>query len=225
MSSTFNRGLLVFIAVVVLVFVCPTPIPDWHKSPGRWDYKYKHHEWDYWEKDFIEQGRNALISQLLKKYFNSTIPRLLDVGCGYGMQLDYLPRKWETYYTGIDFSPEAIHEAKRKHAVRFKRAKFANISVEAFVAGHQRYDGIIFNEVLYYVNLTDVLPRYGSYLSSDGYIITSNYLGFGAKKENVDLQGELVKYYQLVDQVVLSRPSDGLTFHISSFRPKAKPVG
>ena len=213
------REVILAIVVAFIFSVVSTPIPDWHKSPGRWDYKYKHHEWDYWEIDFIEQGRNALISQLLKKYFNSTIPRLLDVGCGYGMQLTYLPRKWETSYTGIDFSPEAIREAKRKHSVRFRRANFFNISIEAFDPGGRQYDAIIFNEVLYYVNLTDVLPRYRQYLSSEGYVLTSNYLGFGDKKENVDLQGQLLKYYRVVDQVALSRPSDGLTFHISSFRP------
>lgn len=218
------RVILLLIVAVFALNVVPTPIPDWHKSPGRWDYKYKHHEWDYWERDFIEQGRNALISQLLKKYFNSTIPRLLDVGCGYGMQLTYLPRKWETYYTGIDFSSEAIREANRKHSSRFHRASFFNISVEAFDAGGRQYDAIIFNEVLYYVNLTEVLPRYGRYLSPDGYVITSNYLGFSEKKENLDLQGQLLKYYRMVDQVALSRPSDGLTFLISSFKPYLRPT-
>ena len=173
----------------------------------------------------MEQGRNALIAQLLKKYFNSTVPRLLDVGCGYGMQLSFLPRKWEINYTGIDFSYEAILEAKRKHAVRLKRPKFFNISIEAFTAGRGQYDSIIFNEVLYYVNLTEVLPRYASYLATDGYIITSNYMGFKNKKENVDLQGEILKYYRMEDQVSLTRPADGLTFSISSFRPKPVPSG
>ena len=213
------------VASIAVVIVFSVPIPDWHKSPGRWDYKYKHHEWDYWEKDFLEQGRYALIAQFLKKYFNSTVPRVLDIGCGYGMQLDFLPRKWEIHYTGIDFSTEAILEARRKHAVRSRRPTFHNISVEAFSAHRGQYDSIIFNEVLYYVNLTEVLPRYAGYLSTDGYVITSNYMGFKGKKENVDLQGEIVKYYRLVYQVSLSRPSDGLTFSISSFRPIIKRSG
>ena len=193
------------------------------RHTGRWDYKYSHNEWDYITKDSIELGRISLIGMLLKNYLrrnSSSSASILDVGCGFGTLLDHIPKKWETGYVGIDFSQEAIKAAKHKH-VNFTGAQFINISVEAFHAV-STYDAIVFNEVLYYVNLTDVLPRYASYLTTTppGYIITSNYLGMKSKNENQGLQLELKRHYRLVDEMVLTRPSDGLTFNIGSFQKK-----
>jgi 2-polyprenyl-3-methyl-5-hydroxy-6-metoxy-1,4-benzoquinol methylase len=198
------------------------PIRDWHKSPGRWDYKYTHGEWDYWQTDFIELGRNAMIGTLLKKHFGdrAETPRILDVGCGYGMQLEHLPRKWEAHYTGIDFSPAAIERAKAKHR-RFQHATFLNISVEAYTppSPTARFDAIVFNEVLYYVNLTDTLPRFASYLASPhGLVVASTYAQ--GRTKNDYLYPRMLQYYTLVDQVAMTRPSDGLTFNISALRPR-----
>ena len=160
---------------------------------------------------------------LLKNYLRrnySSPPNILDVGCGFGTLLEHIPKKWENRYLGIDFSLEAIKAAKRKH-LKFTGAQFVNISVEAFRATSS-YDAIVFNEVLYYVNLTEVLPRYASYLTTNppGYIITSNYLGMKSKSENQGLQLELKRHYRLVDEMVLTRPNDGLAFNIGSFQKK-----
>ena len=201
-------------------------ILDWHKSPGRWDYKYSHNEWDYIAKDSIELGRTSLIGMLLKNYLRrnsssgSNFANILDVGCGFGTLLDIIPRKWERGYVGIDFSQEAIKQAKHRH-LKYTGAQFINVSVEAFRAA-SNYDAIVFNEVLYYVNLTEVLPRYASYLTTNppGYIITSNYLGMRSKSENQGLQLELKRHYHLVDEMVLTRPNDGLSFSIGSFQKK-----
>lgn len=213
---------MIVTALVLLAAAAAVPIPDWHKSPGRWDYKYIHGEWDYWLTDFIELGRNAMIGTLLKKHFGhpNAGPRILDVGCGYGMQLDHLPHKWEQHYTGIDFSPVAIEKAKAKHR-RFQHATFLNVSVESFVppSPTMRYDAIVFNEVLYYVNLTDTLPRFASYLARPhGLVVASTYAQ--GRTRNSDLHARILQYYTVVDQVTMIRPADGLTFNISALRPR-----
>jgi 2-polyprenyl-3-methyl-5-hydroxy-6-metoxy-1,4-benzoquinol methylase len=210
---------------------------QWHKHSGNWDHQYNIGEWNYWESDSIEMGRYSLIAVLLRKYFknsNSTSPvRVLDVGCGTGLLLDYIPKKY--HYLGIDFSSKAIEEANRKHQSRLTssphaHASFVQTSVENFTeAAHSRgvkFDAIIFNEVLYYVSLTE-LPRYATFLSNregGAYIITSNYLGLQSKRENANLHEEISKFFprQQVDHMSLSRPADGLSFNITSYKARGK---
>jgi len=43
---------------------------------------------------------------------------ILDVGCGYGRLLEFLPKTWKGDYLGIDISPDLIGVARRIHPER-----------------------------------------------------------------------------------------------------------
>ena len=58
-------------------------------------------------------GQDTRLAKLCSKY-NFVGKNILDLGCGYGDLLDYLPENINSYL-GIDIVPEFISEAKRKY--------------------------------------------------------------------------------------------------------------
>ena len=71
---------------------------------------------------------------------------ILDVGCGEGTLSDYLNNDQREKYLGIDLSKEAVRLGKLKRP----GIKFKSTNAENFVP-RQKFDVIIFNEVLYYM--------------------------------------------------------------------------
>jgi len=226
---------------ILLILSFNAVLSEWWKSPLTWNNQYTTKVWTYWERDSIEMSRYAIISTLLaRKYFNSSttedIPRILDVGCGSGLLLEYLPRRFGQRYVGIDFSLTAIELAKKRHLHQSKssgnirgtnhtermRPTFLNTNAETYQGEHGPFDVIIFNEVVYYFSLKDVLPRYVSYLSkaTTSYIVMSNYLGFRSAPENVKLHEDVSVHFRehQIDQISLGRTSDGLSFNVTSYR-------
>lgn len=76
-------------------------------------------------------------------------PRVLDVGSGDGILLEFLEKKWGkdmiSTYTGVDLSEAMVMEARR----RYPKATFLH---QDFLSFHhdQPYDTIIFNEAFHY---------------------------------------------------------------------------
>ena len=88
---------------------------------------------------------------------------VLDVGCGEAVLRSYLPN---SNYFGIE--PSA--KASRGHA------KVERSTAESFAAGNQRWDCIVFNEVLYYSeDPLCLLHKYSHFLNPDGRMVISIY--------------------------------------------------
>jgi 2-polyprenyl-3-methyl-5-hydroxy-6-metoxy-1,4-benzoquinol methylase len=92
---------------------------------------------------------------------------VLDVGCGEAVLADYLPGS--VTYVGIEPSVKAAAVASAKVHCRHSTA-------ENFVAGEERWDCIVFNEMLYYSQAPQgLLLKFSKLLRPNGIIIISIY--------------------------------------------------
>jgi 2-polyprenyl-3-methyl-5-hydroxy-6-metoxy-1,4-benzoquinol methylase len=92
---------------------------------------------------------------------------VLDVGCGEAVLADYLPKCVD--YTGIEPSAKASASATAK-------APCHHTTAEGFISGEERWDCIIFNEMLYYSQAPQaLLLKFSRLLRPNGIIIISIY--------------------------------------------------
>ena len=71
---------------------------------------------------------------------------VLDLGCGPGDMLDYLP---DVDYLGIDLSPKYVAEAQRRHRRR-ARARFVQMDVRALTDIGERFDLVLAQGLLHH---------------------------------------------------------------------------
>jgi 2-polyprenyl-3-methyl-5-hydroxy-6-metoxy-1,4-benzoquinol methylase len=137
------------------------------------------------------------------------------VGCGTGILHSYLKDVGFARYKGIDFSAAAIMEAS-KAADQSSRFEVAEGS--AYSDG-QRYDVIIFSEVLYYFeDCLSLLRHYRKSLSGGGRFIVSMVLG-----THSDRHWALIEQDHNVEEAIQVRNRSGVTWnckliHVTSER-------
>ena len=105
--------------------------------------------------------------------------RLLDIGCGSGNHLLPLARHCGAV-TGIDVSPDLLAAAKvaaREQGLR--NVTLVQGSGDAFDIGRQRFDIVICNFAIYYMDAPEVIRRMASHLTREGVA----YVG-GSPDEN-----------------------------------------
>lgn len=140
---------------------------DREDSPisASWDGRYERGYGELMERD-CERERYQAIGQIV-----ATLPAhssLLDVGCGVGTMADYLPT---LDYTGVDISHKALAIAQNRHS-----GTFICSDAEGFHI-YKKFDVILFNETLYYLeDPLEQLARYREFLSDGGSIIVSVWL-------------------------------------------------
>ena len=124
-------------------------------------------QWDYLDGP-AEMPRYATIFGYARA--SNSHASVLDVGCGAGILLHWLDRDIERY-VGIDLSSTAIEQARSQHlldSARFEVADAATFNT------NDRFDIIVLNEILYYMNSPDsLLYRYENFLKPDGTLIIS----------------------------------------------------
>ena len=132
-----------------------------------WDQEYKAGRWDFLS-ELSEMPRYAVIAGCLK-LMSTKGSRVLDVGCGTGLLLEWLALEMQHQYVGIDISKAAIEQARARHPkhVHFELADAANYEPKS------SFTFVIFNEVLYYMDPERVLERYRAFLRPDGFFIIS----------------------------------------------------
>ncbi len=136
------------------------------------------------ETNPVERSRSAIIGGVLTQlhaanHINMTI---LDVGCGEGAIVDFLPPSHTSLYVGVDLSSEAIKLAQQKRgslsSFRSNIIQFVSSSAHEYEPSspHQTFDVIIFSEVLYYTEYETIINQYNDYLSKpNGIMIISVY--------------------------------------------------
>jgi SAM-dependent methyltransferase len=99
-----------------------------------------------------ERARRRLVDDFLRPFQGA---RLLDVGCGTGSLLDYLPKEVE--YVGFDLNPAYIEAACERYG---ERAKFFCVRVgsERNVIGGSDFDFVVATSLLHH--LTDDEARH-----------------------------------------------------------------
>ena len=164
----------------------------WFKKKLRWNYKYKKGKWDFMANEDLRY--NTIVKYI--KNTNLSKPSILDLGCGYGALNDFLKPDDYGSCLGVDISSVAVVRANSRN---FVNSEFIAKDIHQFFP-HQKFDVIIFNEVLYYLdNQLDVVERFATYLNPNGYFIFSFY---GIRE---DLIHEIEKRYTLIQKEIISQ--------------------
>ncbi len=120
----------------------------WHNDKARWDRSYQRGHWSY--LDSAQQGpRHHVIGDLLRG-LGDDASSVLDVGCGTGALVPYLPET-VSRYVGIDISGEAVRLCRERVDTGPDVAFLATSFDEYVPVGDFRV--VVFNEMLYYYPL------------------------------------------------------------------------
>jgi len=120
--------------------------------------------------DLLDKERSPEMTEVVKKYIGQG--DILELGCGVGTLADTLGPEAFKSYVGVDASREAISKA-----LRTKNAKmdFVVGDIQSYKC-KRKYDLIIFEESLYYVNpffRRRVLKKNAQHLKDNGLFIVT----------------------------------------------------
>ena len=141
-------------------------MPQLKVSKNKWEKEFSAGQWDYLDSTPAERARSAVIGMLCQYYFPKG--KILDVGCGLGTTVDFLNIDQRQKYLGLDISEEAIKKAGKKKT-DFLVSDFNNFK------SSKKFDVIIFNEVLYYMDENSAFEQALNILTRNGIILISLY--------------------------------------------------
>ena len=177
----------------------------WIKKKFSWNLKYFQGKWKFMETENIRyESIYKLINVKDTKY------AILDLGCGYGTLLNYFKKEDYSNYLGVDLSNYVISKAKKRN---YLKSDFLSYNIQKFTP-QTKFDVIIFNEVIYYLdNPLKELVRYSNYLNEGGFIIISI---FGVREDLIEqFKGKL----NLESHVTIKK-DDRLIWGLSKFTKK-----
>jgi 2-polyprenyl-3-methyl-5-hydroxy-6-metoxy-1,4-benzoquinol methylase len=133
----------------------------------QWNDEYANGKWDYLGENTSEKSRSAVIAMYCQHFASSG--RILDVGCGKGTLFEFLNDRQKNNYFGIDVSEVAVAEARQRVGLKAVVEDADKFHTE------EKFDIIIFNEVLYYLDYRAALIKYSSLLNENGIVIISMF--------------------------------------------------
>ena len=135
---------------------------------------------------------------------------VLDVGCGDGILRTHLHADSFSRYVGVDF-PQAIDRARQREDAR---TSFVASDMRAFTPA-ERFDVIVFNESLYYVDdAIAELDRYAAFLGPGGVFLVSMH----RKPKSEGIWNGIGGRFQMIDRVTIGNRA-GVEWIIGAFRP------
>lgn len=164
-----------------------------------WDQSYRVGEWDRL-RDLHEAAHYHVLAAFGSRL--SPGASVLDIGCGEGIMAPVMLEAGARSYLGVDRSPEAINRARAAAPVG---AQFDVGDAES-LAQDERFDVIVFNEVLYYLaSPTETVTRAARLLTADGVILVSMALfGFRDGLLTLRIWRDLERVTKTIDEVTLS---------------------
>ena len=192
-------------------------MPEIMQHRDRWEQDYKTGRWNYLA-DSSEFVRYAVISSFLlraKARFS-----LLDIGCGEGLLLNHLSRDAVAKYTGLDIAQAALDKIQPKR----DGDRFVCSTVEQFEP-HEKWDAIVFNEVLYYTaDPVSQIQKFERALAPDGIMIVSIYKKPKFWAYNNRCARRVHNYFQkaryiILDAVELSKIHQKVKWQIHAVKP------
>ena len=136
---------------------------------------------------------------------------ILDVGCGDGIFRTHVHEPF-SIYVGVDF-PEAVGRAAKRLD---DRTAFHASDMRAFATA-ERFDVILFNESLYYVeDAIGELDRYSRFLAPDGVFLVSTH----RKPKSEKIWGDIAGRFRMIDRVTIGNRV-GVEWIIGAFGPTA----
>jgi trans-aconitate methyltransferase len=182
-----------------------------------WEAEYQRGLWSRLQGS-QEYARYRLVSGFIQP--DAKPIKLLDVGCGEGVILKHLDLGRIEQYTGVDLAQAALDQITPKRP----QDRHVRSSVEDYMPA-DKWDVILFNEVLYYTSdPVSQLKRFEGSLTAGGCFVISMYRKrnplswnnrcirriqqyLGSAGYSVDHAVELVKLPQRISWVVLvARP-------------------
>ena len=161
----------------------------------KWNKEFSKGRWNCLDSSPTERARHAIIGMYCRHFF----PRgkILDVGCGEGTLTDFLSEAQKKRYVGIDISLEAIKIANKK-----RKLNFQCIQAEQFKTKN-KFDIVIFNEILYYLDDIEIFKKYSEFLKSKGIIIMSLYR-MKNKRYDRQIRKNSKKFFKAKDAIEIS---------------------
>lgn len=114
------------------------------QDKASWEVAYQQGVWDFLSSD-AEYAHNLMVGGFIRRRVAPY--SLLDVGCGSGVILRYLDLTLVTQYTGVDLAQAALARVEPKRA----QDRYICSGLEEFNPA-EKWDVILFNEVLYYTH-------------------------------------------------------------------------
>ena len=197
-----------------------------HKAVGG-GKKPLHASAEYWDKHLTGRfapylggtvavdTRNAITRVLLDHVAPHT-RSVLDVGCAGGTLLETLDSSTVERYLGLDISNVAVETAMKKFGATdaWKHARFqASGLVEYELEAGVTYDLIVFNEVLYYIDIDDVANQVNRYARS---LTTGGQLMISLKNEpkSYAIMDRILEHYNWVHGVIYQQQATEPRFKV-----------
>lgn len=151
--------------------------------------------WDYLDNNDNERARHAIIGGVFMRHASRNAS-VLDIGCGFGTLSDFLSSAHASNYLGIDLSSSEIEKGKSKRPKIKLKAADANKFTP-----HRQFDVIVFNEMLYYFDVKQIMFRYINYLTKPGGFMVVSVFKYLDKIKG-DSQTEILNIIQSVFTVL-----------------------
>ncbi len=136
------------------------------QDPEWWDEEFRSRKWDLL-KATQELPRYGVLYAYMKDLGRAI--SLLDVGCGEGLILNLCEREWLAKYWGLDLSQTALNNIQGV----LPNDRLVCSPLESFTT-EEKFDVILFNEVLYYTAEPEShLERFRNYLNRGGVFLIS----------------------------------------------------
>lgn len=137
-----------------------------------WDESYQAGNWDRLHA-LEEFAHNAVVAGYCNAIHQPEGLRILDVGCGEGLLLNFLDKSCVEKYLGIDISEVAVARAMSRSS---DTICFTAMNIEE-AEPSDTYSIIVVNECAYYFrNINSTMSRMRKRLQDNGHIIVSMYL-------------------------------------------------
>lgn len=143
------------------------PKPGAQADARQWEADYRTGRWDHLGNR-SEAAHHAIVAMYYAAHKGAG--RVLDVGCGVGTTHDHIAAHGYARYLGIDLSETAIARAAPRAGARaaFRVADAARFETD------ERFDVIVLNEVLYFVDdRAGLVRRYRDLLAPGGVLVVS----------------------------------------------------
>lgn len=160
-------------------------------------------------------GGINLTKEIFENEQINTYSRVLDVGCGTGQTAAYLATRYNAKVTGLDINPIVIEKARNRMRKYELPVEIIQGSIENCpIKGDSKYDFIISESVLSFVNKPSALKEIFRLLKYDGRFI-ANELTFN-RRLGASCEEEIKRFYGL-DSVLMEK--DWITlFEQASFK-------
>lgn len=178
------------------------------QSKEKWNSQFEKGNWDFLVENVNRKGHIGIIGMMCGQLGKEKNLKILDIGCGNGsvamILKDQIGEKLDYY--GIDISEKAL-EALKKNV---DKANLFCTDAENPPQFPEKFDVIIFCEVLYYLDYKKVLKIYKSFLNKDGFIIISMYSAL----RNWYIWQKIKKYFVLKSSFRIINKNDRLKWDL-----------